>query len=128
MNVNPEDVYFRFSHKKHHLAVIFQFEEPTGGGQFGRVRLTVGSESMIVRFKPGRFKPRVADCKELAGYCLEKNGQLRSVAEAVSLLCGNDRPGFVRPDNSGAKTKHAVSDLKRSQRAIGIRFERQDLN
>lgn len=124
----PEAVEFRFVHKKHHLAVIIQFDEPTGSGQFARVRLTVGFKSMVVKFKPGRFKPRVADCKELAAICLDKNGRLKTVAEAVSMLFGNDRPGFVRPDNNGTKTKTTASDLKRRQGAVGIRLELQELN
>lgn len=98
LKMKPESVEFRFVHKKHFLPVIISFDQPTGSGQFARARVTVGSDSMVVKFKPGRFKPRVADCKELAGFCLEKDGRLRSVAEAVSMLFG-------------------------SQGAVGVRFE-----
>ena len=109
-----EAVEFRFVHKKHRLAVIIQFDEPTGSGQFARARVTVGFKSMIVKFSPGRFKPRVADCKELAGICLDKNGRLRTVAESLSVLAWTDPV--------------TVSDKKQNQKVVGIRLELQELN
>lgn len=122
-----EAVEFRFVHKKHHLAVLIHFDEPTGSGQFARARVTVGFKSMVVKFKPGRFKPRVADCKELAGICLDKNGRLRTVAEALSLLFGSDHPGFVPDDSNGTKKK-TPGEVKRRQGAVGVRLELQELN
>jgi hypothetical protein len=127
LKVIAEAVEFRFVHKKTHLAVIVQFDEPTGSGQFARARVTVGFRSMIVKFKPGRFKPRVADCKELASICLDKNGRLRTAAEAVSLLFGTDRLGFVQDDNNGTKKK-TPREVKQKQGAVGVRFELQELN